>query len=99
VPPHLHGIPLDAEALGDVVRADRIAFHDPIIKCNARVDKCNGRSYSRDMTTTWILTDNDGKNISGPIPFATHGEAVDAHDFKVATGTDSEDVWVTEVEV
>jgi hypothetical protein len=69
VAPHLHGVALDAEALGDVVGADRIASlrgHVPIMPCNARVDKCNGRRYNRTMTNDvapFCCIDHDGTGL------------------------------------
>jgi hypothetical protein len=50
--PHLDGLTLNAQTLGDVVRANRITCHRPIITCNPRVDKCNARVYTKTMTTT-----------------------------------------------
>lgn len=49
VSPHLDGVSADAEALGDVVGADRVTVHADSMDCNVRVDKCNDRSYSQAM--------------------------------------------------
>ena len=50
MPPHGHGVLLDAKAKRYVCRANGVA-HDAIIRCNAWVDNRNARVYSDDMTT------------------------------------------------
>lgn len=71
VSPHGDGVSLDAEALGDVVGADRVAVsHRGIMACNARLDKRNVRSYSTDMTTRRTTTRDYERKIERDDPQA-----------------------------
>lgn len=55
--PHGDRVALHAESPSYVVAPDRVAVlaHGSIVDCNARVDKCNVRSYNRDMQASEIL--------------------------------------------